>query len=726
MRAVEVQPCFNRDVISELSDRATTSLLELEAWAEGESITFNRDFSSGASEVEVTSVDAQSELSRALTSGNIAALSDTIRVLETSPTGKDTLTRSFLSGIAEAPQECLETLANSTCVDVRAKDEINERNALHEAANAGRLSVIGLLLSAGVDVGHPDAYGRLPLHYAAMHGHVDILEALLAANPRTLDSMDLDNFTPLIHALHHQQLPVVQALINHQARINPASEKDYIPLNLACQHGLVEIAEVLLKNGAQILPDAEGLFPQHHVARRAHAASLLVTLQSFGANLNEFDKLNAWTPMVHAASEGNIENLRTLLSAGARLDLLDEKNLSALYYSAWEGHLECMKILFDAGGILGVETIDPPIIRPSPASTQSSAQMILDGDGIPDLALPPPILPLRRYGHNFLDKKTFVQITFTEKSSDAILFYQQGKYPAARLTISSKSSDLISKNMLLPLADDAKIVSFQIDSLESFAIDFDIFPTFGTKMIAKTVALSQIFNNFNSSGHCVLPLHDSRSRVIGQLSFDFQIIKPFGGIPLEIAHFAPYWKATSQFDSRPLITGSSLSGDYVRLFVQVTRDDVPVIFPLWSIQYFGVEIPLCSLTLAQFKSISSHTSQMSEEAIKEKLLAFASLEDLYQKLQTSFFTLADALALLPIDINLNIHILYPNAAEIRDKNLTAVSDPNRYVDAILNTVFHHAREVRETAPEAARSIMFSAFEASVCTAINWKQPNCMT
>ncbi|KAF3275111.1 phosphate system positive regulatory protein pho81 [Orbilia oligospora] len=723
-RAVEVQPCFNRDVISELSDRATTGLLELEAWAEGESITFNRDaYSGGNSDVETAYTDAQAELSRAISSGNASLLSETIKAVESTPTGRETLTRVFLSSIGEASKECLEALLVSNCVNLKAKDEINERNALHEAANAGKLSITRVLLTAGVDVGQSDAYGRLPLHYAAMHGHVDILEALLTANPKTLDSMDLDNFTPLIHALHHHQLSSIEVLIKHKARINPASERDYIPLNLACQHGLVEIAEALLRNSAQILPDAEGLYPQHHVARRRNASSLLVTLQSFGANLNEFDKLNGWTPMVHAASEGNTENLRILLNAGARLDLLDEKNLSALYYSAWEGHLECMKILFDAGGILGVDPIEPPLIRPSPASTQSSAHMILDADGIPDLALPPPILPLRRYGHNFLDKKTFVQLTFAEKNSDAIFFYQQGKYPASRLTVSSKSSDVISKNMLLPLADDAKVVSFQIDSLEAFAIDFDIFPTFGTKMIARTVALSQIFNNANSSGHCVLPLHDSRSRVIGQLSFDFQIIKPFGGTPLEIAHFAPYWKATSQFDSRPLITGSSLSGDYVRLFVQVTRDEVPVLFPTWTVQYAGISVPICSLSFEQFKIIGSNINRQSEESIKESILAFASFEDLYQKLQGSFLSLGEALSLLPIDINLNLHVLYPNEIEIKEKNLSAVSDPNRYVDAILNTVFHHAREVRDNASEAARSIMFSAFEASVCTALNWKQPN---
>lgn len=724
-RAVEVQPCFNRDVISELSDRATTGLLELEAWAEGESLTFIRDTSSGgASEVEISSIDTQSELLRVVISGNVSLLSETLRSLDALPHGRDTITRVFLSSIAEAPAKSLEVLARSGCIEIGAKDEINERNALHEAANSGKLPVIPILLEIGVDSRQHDSYGRLPLHYAAMHGHVEIIDTLLRHSPDTVDSLDLDNFTPLIHALHHRQLPGVNALIAHNARINPASDKDYVPLNLACQHGLVEVAEVLLKNGAHILPDAEGLYPQHHIARRRGSSSLLTALKTCGANLNEFDKLNAWTPLVHAASEGNVENLRTLLQNGSRLDLLDEKNLSALYYSAWEGHLECMKILFDAGGILGVDPIDLPIIRPSPSSTQSSAQMLLDADGIPDLALPPPILPLRRYGHNFLDKKTFVQLTFADRTTKAVQFYQTAKYPAARLMISPKASDLISKNILLPMVDDARKVSFQIDSLETFAIDFEIYPTFGTKVIAKTVALSPIFNAPGGGGRCTLPLNDSRSRVIGQLSFDFQIIRPFNGMPLEIAHFAPYWKATSQFDSRPLITGSSLSGNYVRLFVQVTRDEVPVVYPSWTIQYSGLGIPICSLTFSEFKTIGCNISGMTEDHIKEKVLAFGSPENLYQYAQASFFSLPELLELLPIDVNLNLHVLYPSNSEIRAKNLTAILDQNRFVDSILSSVFQHARALRVKAPEAARSIMFSAFEPSICTAINWKQPNC--
>src|SRR5690606_2779845 len=146
--------------------------------------------------------------------------------------------------------------------------------------------------------------------------------------------------------------------------------------------------------------------------------------------------------------------------------------------------------------------------------------------------------------------------------------------------ISSRTADIIPKNIQLPLTEESTAVSFQVDSLETLTLDFDIYPTFGSKVIAKSTALSDLFStrikdyNLEGSETCLLPLFDPRLRTIGRLSFNIQVIKPFQGIPLEITHFATYWKATSGFDSHAnaLITGSSLSGQYVRVYVQLTSD----------------------------------------------------------------------------------------------------------------------------------------------------------
>jgi CDK inhibitor PHO81 len=495
-------------------------------------------------------------------------------------------------------------------------------------------------------------------------------------------------------------------------------------LNLACEHGSVGIVELLLQHGAKILPDTEGLYPQHLVARSGQTPNLLLLLKDYGADLDQIDKLYSWTPLFHAASEGNVPCMQALLDVGVQPAILDEKDLSAMYYAAWEGHLECMRLL----SATFLRPSSQQMLQPTPlASSSMPGPMSIDADGIPELELPPPIIPLRRYGHNFLDAKTFVQISFVEEQGESpMTFFHDSKYPAARLTISSKLSDLIPKNILLPFQEDTRLVSFQIDNLDSFAIDFDVFPTYGAKVIAKTVALPSTFRALlSSSGRCCVPLFDPRLRAIGQITFNFQVIKPFQGKPLEITDFETYWKATSQFDHRPsaFITGSSLSGDYVRLFVQHTCDGVPVLWPRWTIDYMDIEFPVSRLTYPQFISAGSRHANKTADLAGLPGLVLESIAQIHSILANSAVSLQDALDLLPRGMHVNLQILYPTVEEEKTLRLGPTVNINTFGDAILNVVFDHARALREQSLDSMRSIVFSSYNHTVCTALNWKQPN---
>ena len=731
-RAVEAQPCFNRDVISDLSDQATTSLLELGAWAEGEKIQYEStrpvEHTVAGQPIGTDQSDTDSQILQAVNTGNHAAVQDWVSRLRESSDASDRFTRIFLASIGEASEETLELLMESALVDIHAEDEINERNCLHESAISGRKSVLEYALGKHVNVSRADVYGRTPLHYACMYGRVILATALLEHQPETINSQDHDNFTPLIHAIVHHELPCAQQLLLYGARIDPESESDHVPLNLACQYGSILIANLLLEKKAKLLPDAEGLYPQHLVARSGQSPDALLMLERYGADLDQRDKLYQWTPLFHAASDGRVDCIRILLDRGVDVELLDEKGFSAMYYATWEGHMQCMKLLSSTDSdIFDIPsaTSQHKIISPTPTSILATS---LDADGIPDLSLPPPIIPLRRYGHNFLDNKTFIQLSFEAAASDAIVFYHDSKYPAARLTISSKSSDVIPRNIMLPIQEDFKIISFQIDNLDLFTIDFDIFPTFGSKVIAKSVALPSIFSAIqNSCGQCCLPLFDPRLRAIGQISFKFQVIKPFHGIPLDITHFATYWRATSQLDTHPsaFITGSSLSGDYVQLFAQLTADGVPVLYPRWSVTHHGIDFPIARMTYEQYLSLGPQHGSSNGLL---SLLADTTVDDIttiHKTLASAFVSLKDVLATLPTSIHVNIQVLFPTVGQERGFGLSPSPNVNNHADAILEEVFDHARATKERSPDFMRSIVFTSYNPDICTALNWKQPNCM-
>lgn len=738
-RAVEVQPCFNREVLRDLADRATTARLELEAWAEGENLQF--DSSRPSERPALTFGSEEEELDQQVlqsaSTGNLQNLREWLGRLASSPDARDRATRTFLTAINGFSDEVLALILESGLVDIHAEDDINERNCLHEATISGRDFVFKAGLAASVDISRSDVYGRIPLHYACRNGRAEMVRELLAVGPHTVDLMDHDNFTPLIHSIVKGQLACAEQVLKSNARIDPTSDSDHIPLNLACQHGSLPIVKMLLERNAQVLPDAEGLYPQHMVARASQSPELLLLLKHHGADLDQRDKLYQWTPLFHAASEGCVPCLRTLLELGVDAKVADEKGLSAMYYAAWEGHLECMLLLWAQPShkpssqrpldILNGLQFQDPMVEDTSASRRASEIDMEIADGIPDLELPPPIIPLRRYGHNFLDKKVFVQLLFDQGTPGSITFDQSGRHPAARLTISSKLSDLIPRTIVLPIQEDSRSISFHVDKLDTFTVDFEIFPTFGSKVIAKSVALPINFRAEQSStGSCCLPLFDPRLRSIGQLRFNFQVIKPYHGDPLEITHFATYWKATSALDSdhNGLVTGSSLSGDYVQLFVQLTRDRIPVLYPQFTIDYHGIDIPISQLSYAQFQKIGLDRGITSTEVAQYlQTKAANDMPQAHRILAASFMSLREVLRELPIDLNVNLSILYPSAAEEKSLEMNSLVDVNSFADAILTEVFDHARVAREKNPDFMRSVVFTSYNANICTALNWKQPN---
>lgn len=190
-RAVEVQPFFNATVISELSDQATTSLQELGAWSEGDHVSFERNPEHIVSSQHLLGTDegdADTILLEAVISGNLENLKDLLLRLKTAPDPDGTrdsvllerITRTLLAAINEGPEQSLQLLLDTGLVDIQSEDDINERNCLHQATIYGNSFILGIGLSKGVAASRTDVYGRVPLHYACMHGRLDMMEALLS------------------------------------------------------------------------------------------------------------------------------------------------------------------------------------------------------------------------------------------------------------------------------------------------------------------------------------------------------------------------------------------------------------------------------------------------------------------------------------------------------------------------------------------------------------------
>lgn len=130
--------------------------------------------------------DADTLLLDTAISGNLGNLRDLLTRMKSTAERdggdnsiSDRVTRTFLAAINEAPYESLEILMSTGLVDLGSYDDINERDCLHQAAIYGKLHVMQWGLDAGVPVDRTDVYGRVPLHYASLHGRLGMVEGLL-------------------------------------------------------------------------------------------------------------------------------------------------------------------------------------------------------------------------------------------------------------------------------------------------------------------------------------------------------------------------------------------------------------------------------------------------------------------------------------------------------------------------------------------------------------------
>lgn len=445
-RQVEVQPCFNRELLAKLSDVAAANLLDLQNGAENVSETIFADLdlrdqlginglpldwrgfeTPGEDSTDALAAeslaDMEINLGKACAAGK-EAIADWLKVLSERQKRDNSqrVKRVAWRAALQVPDEYLDMVRRSLELDFSYVDNINARSVLHQACIAGKLKLVRLCLDEDRRLlERPDTYERRPLHYAALHGHPAVVSYLLSLNANC-SATDMDGYTPLMHAIVQGHLEVVQLFVNTKSALDPTPvSNDLIPLSLACQFGHVDVARLLLRCGAKVLPNSEGLYPQHFAAKAGHEAICRLLIEEGGADgggKSRADKYNLWTPLHHAAvggQAGHLACIKLLVAAGCDLNAPDEYGKSPGWYAAWYGHVECLNFFVSAGaklnersdGVAGMGkglknlglAADPQMENLSPGSDMEldKAETEAKEDGefelIPSLSLPPPIIP---------------------------------------------------------------------------------------------------------------------------------------------------------------------------------------------------------------------------------------------------------------------------------------------------------------------------------------------
>ncbi|KAI9486563.1 MAG: hypothetical protein EXX96DRAFT_46779 [Benjaminiella poitrasii] len=763
-RQIDIQPCFNHQMLAELADTASTSRIELT-----ELITANKSYDDGNvaqqqstllpttnSNTSLPADDIEYGLLRALSTNRASLVQnelDRFYSFMNEHGHSDYITRAFFHACScGASVEIIELLVNTNKVQFDYMDDINERTFLHLASMNDRIDILKIvysyLHSSGCDANIRDIYGRTALHYATIKGFDDCVSFLLEQHA-DIEARDLDGFSPLLCAISNGRTTSVEILLNAGVNIEPQNETDHIPFSVACFYGYTDIALKLYHRGAKNLPNLELLYPLHLVAQKGHV-ELCRILSKNHEYLDKPDIYYNWTPLFWAANYGHIECVKILISEGCQLNLKDENGKTALHYAAWEGHTKCAQLMIDAGCQVIVEdpvpkeniyqsivnSINNQLIT-QPLSllnedyvTEESENRNFELENIPSLELPPPIIPFRIYGHNYLDRKYQVHIILRQPP---IKLYDNTPISSIKLVMSLKPDNgVIPYSLILPMAHQREVLQFQLDALDNFLLEFDVLPTFGTHVLGRGVVPVSDF--IMSEGHRTVPLLDNHLKTVGEVVFDYFLVKPFLGSKLEVGgRIDTYWK--SKMTGATLLTGvteailpatvvssfvtaSSLSGDYSRIVVQLTKDRVPVAFTNWMIPLDELDIAVSDLTFHQLYQLAENYQNNGKS-----LVDFTGNTNLINLFATTkpILTLSEVLKMLPSVMGILLELKYPNIDELNIHSFSNIIDKNDYVDTILQHIHDHIRSL--SLDEPSTRIIFTSFNPTICTLINWKQPN---
>lgn len=238
---------------------------------------------------------------------------------------------------------------------------------LINAARSGDTDTALQRIEQSVNVNDRDPTATTALHWAVYNNEVELVKALVDAGA---DGSAVNNYgsTPFTESAVVGNVEILRLLLEAGADPNSANPEGQTALMVLARTDNTDAAEFLLDHGAD--PNAREKWKDQTALMWASARSrprMVKLLTSQGANLDARSRVLDWkrqttvfprakylpaggfTPLLFAAREGCLECVKTLVEAGADINLTDPDEITPLHMAILNAHFDIARFLLESG-----------------------------------------------------------------------------------------------------------------------------------------------------------------------------------------------------------------------------------------------------------------------------------------------------------------------------------------------------------------------------------------
>ena len=233
------------------------------------------------------------------------------------------------------------------------KKQRGGHQGLIKAAIDGDIDQVNKLIS---DANEADIYDRTPIWYASGNGHLEVVQALIAAKADVNRANAYYGRTPISQASENGHLKIVQALVAAGADVNKANNDGWTPITEASSKGHLEIVKALIAASGADANKANN-YGRTPIWWASHNGRLEIVqaLIAAGVDVNKADNDDE-TPIFWASHNGRLDVVQALIAAGADVNKASNNGDTPISRASSNGHLKIVQALIAAGGLTSSPT----------------------------------------------------------------------------------------------------------------------------------------------------------------------------------------------------------------------------------------------------------------------------------------------------------------------------------------------------------------------------------